>query len=662
MVTLAALPLILAILSTLALWREHEIADARSTAVLVARRFASTYDQEIGAARGTLYRIARAAQGADADDRLTAAFTAVQRERPWYLAVGAFTPAGHLVSTGPLRVGADLAQRPVFRRALETGRFTIGDREFDPAAKRVTVTFAMPAGRTPDVDGRLVFAVMDLALVQELAAAETLLPRGTAVTIFDAAGTIVARWPEAAAWVGRSIPQDPVVRAALERPDEGALEATSVDGVARLLAFVPLRPFDGSPELFLSVGIPRAAATARADALMLTHAGTFGALFLLAVTVAGVTGRRFAKVHEAMAADLDHARARLGELETARAQADGPERDAARRAVEKLWPVIEQTADSVLISDRDGVIEYVNPAFEAMSGYTRDEAIGRTPNILRSGVQSQRFYETMWNTILSGRTFRTTIKNRRKDGTVYDQDEIITPIRDASGTITHFVSTGRDVTQRNRTQEALRRLNHQLEMEATRIAGTLHDEAGQFLASAHITLADVARDVDAVTASRLTSVRRHLEQVEERLRHVAHEMHPRVVEDLGLRDAVTFFSESFARRTGIRVTVESNVEKRYPLAIETLLYRVVQEGLTNASRHAQAKNVVVALKGCEETICCSIRDDGVGFDPAPASARMDGGLGLPVMRDRLEAVGGDLTVESARGKGTVLRATVPVEE
>ena len=330
--------------------------------------------------------------------------------------------------------------------------------------------------------------------------------------------------------------------------------------------------------------------------------------------------------------------------------------------VDKLWLAIEQTADSVVITDREGVIEYVNPAFEEMSGYTRDEAIGRTPRILRSGLQAQRFYETLWNTILAGRTFRSTMTNRRRDGTLYDEDQTITPIRDGSGMVTHFVSTGRDITQRNRTQEALRRMNHRFESEATRIASTLHDEAGQFLAAVHITLADVARDVDPAVRERLNEARKHLDLVEARLREVSHEIHPRVVEDLGLRDAVTFLADSFARRTGVKVNVASTLEGRSPLPVETLLYRFVQEGLTNVGRHARATRAVVTLDSNEKTITCSIQDDGIGFDPAALQGRTECGLGLRVMQDRLDAVGGSLTVVSVPGQRTELRACVPVED
>jgi two-component system, NarL family, sensor histidine kinase NreB len=329
-------------------------------------------------------------------------------------------------------------------------------------------------------------------------------------------------------------------------------------------------------------------------------------------------------------------------------------------ALGKLSLAIEQTADSVLITDHQGIIEYVNPAFEAMTGYTRDQAIGQTPRLLRSGVQTHEFYDRLWNTILSGRTFRSIMTNRRQDGTLYDEDQTITPIRNASGVITHFVSTGRDITQRKRTQEALRRLNQQLEVEAARIAGILHDEAGQFLTSAHITLAQVCEDVSPEIRERLITVRSHLDRIEERLRHISHEIHPRAVEDLGLRDAVEFMVEAFARRTGIDVTVNASIEARYPLPIETLLYRCVQEGLTNISRHARATSVVVRLSGDAAAVSCSVRDNGAGFDPTTLGSASRGSLGLRLMQDRLEAVGGTLEIISAAGKGTELRAFVPV--
>jgi len=343
-------------------------------------------------------------------------------------------------------------------------------------------------------------------------------------------------------------------------------------------------------------------------------------------------------------------------------QTEAADRRRAEHALEKLSLAIEQTADSVMVTDRQGAIEYVNPAFEAMTGYTRAEAIGHTPRLLSSGVQTQRFYETLWSTILRGESIRVVVTNRTKDGRLYDEDQTITPLRDKAGTITHFVSTGRDITQRRRTQEALRRLNQQLEDEAARIAGVLHDEAGQFLTSAHLMLADIARDVEPPVRDRLKDVRGALDQVEAQLRRLSHEIHPRVVEDLGVNEAVRFVAGAFTRRTGIPIAVDGSIDGRHSRTIDTLVYRLVQEGLTNMGRHAHPTAGWIALRAEPAAIRCSIRDDGYGFDVgAIMGSRGESGLGLRLIQDRLESVGGTLAIISAPGRGTELRAAIPLE-
>jgi PAS domain S-box-containing protein len=342
-------------------------------------------------------------------------------------------------------------------------------------------------------------------------------------------------------------------------------------------------------------------------------------------------------------------------------QEPDPEGQAAQRLQLALMSrAIEQTADSVYITDRNGIILYVNPAFQQLTGFTASEAVGATPRIFKSGRHDVRYYANLWNTILSGRTHRFIVTNKSKDGRLYDEDQTITPIRDEFGNITHFVATGRDITSRKRAIEALRRLNNQLELESGRIAGVLHDEAGQFLTFAHITLADIARDVPPEIQARLQDVRRHLEQVEGDLRRVSHELHPSIIDDLGLLEAIRFHADSFARRTGIRVTVDAELEQPCPRAIQTVLYRLVQEALTNMGKHADATSASITLKSEAPLICCTIRDNGVGFDVAAMPAKSNGrGLGLKLIQDRLEAFGGSLQIISGPGQGTELRTTIP---
>jgi len=121
----------------------------------------------------------------------------------------------------------------------------------------------------------------------------------------------------------------------------------------------------------------------------------------------------------------------------------------------KLSSAVEQTADPVIITDREGLIEYVNPAFERITGFRRDEAIGCKPNIVKSGIHDQEFYKRLWDTITRGEAFRETLVNRRKDGKLFYEEKSITPVRDEKGEIAHFVSSGKDVTERKRAETAL---------------------------------------------------------------------------------------------------------------------------------------------------------------------------------------------------------------
>jgi diguanylate cyclase (GGDEF)-like protein/PAS domain S-box-containing protein len=134
---------------------------------------------------------------------------------------------------------------------------------------------------------------------------------------------------------------------------------------------------------------------------------------------------------------------------------DITDRKQTEEAMRKLSSALEQTADSVLITDRQGVIEYVNPAFERTTGYRREEALGQTPRLVKSGKQGPGFYAKLWETILAGETFSDVFINRRKDGHLYYEEKTVTPLKDAGGKVTHFISTGKDVTERIQTQERL---------------------------------------------------------------------------------------------------------------------------------------------------------------------------------------------------------------
>ena len=133
-------------------------------------------------------------------------------------------------------------------------------------------------------------------------------------------------------------------------------------------------------------------------------------------------------------------------------------RTAHRRNLAPLESVAGRSADAIVITDARGVIEFVNPAFEAMTGFTRSEAVGLTPAIVRSGQHGVDFYSNLWTTICAGAVFRGVFCNRRKNGELFREDEVIVPFADDSGKITHFVSVGRDASTRVRNID---RLMHQ---------------------------------------------------------------------------------------------------------------------------------------------------------------------------------------------------------
>lgn len=189
------------------------------------------------------------------------------------------------------------------------------------------------------------------------------------------------------------------------------------------------------------------------------------------------------------------------------------------------------------------------------------------------------------------------------------------------------------------------------EEEARRIAHELHDEAGQILAALHITLDELVREVPGQQGS-FRRLHEELDRVEAQLRRLSRELRPTVLDDLGLAPALEWLAQGVTERTGVAVEVDVP-ERRWPADVETALYRIVQEALSNAARHAQARRITVQVREEDAGIRAVVRDDGQGFDVAAALARRgDRGLGLIGMRERAEALGGAVEVRSEPRRGT----------
>jgi len=153
---------------------------------------------------------------------------------------------------------------------------------------------------------------------------------------------------------------------------------------------------------------------------------------------------------------------------------DITDRKGVEQQLKRLGAAVESAGETIVVTDQEGAIIYVNPTFEETTGYSRQEAIGKTPNILKSGEQNEVFYKDMWSTILQGRVWRGRFTNKKKDGILYEATATISPIRDEVGRITNYVMVARDVTSEIMLQKQLVQAQ-KMEAVGTLAGGMAHD-------------------------------------------------------------------------------------------------------------------------------------------------------------------------------------------
>jgi two-component system sensor histidine kinase UhpB len=203
------------------------------------------------------------------------------------------------------------------------------------------------------------------------------------------------------------------------------------------------------------------------------------------------------------------------------------------------------------------------------------------------------------------------------------------------------------------------------ETERHSLARELHDEVGQNLTALAINLSILRSKLPAESAAnlgaRLDDSQVLVEETIRRIRDVMAELRPPLLDDYGLLAALRWYAQRFSERTGIPTLTEGeDLTPRLPLAIETTLFRIAQEALTNVTKHARASQVTVTLEAVGGEICLTIADNGTGFDPSSLHRTVERpGYGLMSMQERTNAVGGRFRVESTPEKGTRLIVEVP---
>jgi PAS domain S-box-containing protein len=541
-------------------------------------------------------------------------------------------------------------------------------------------------------------------------------PRGTSITLLDDRGAILAREPDASRWVGQSAVASTLFRDIIARHDHGTIEGKDLDGEPKQIAHRILRGL--ARPVHLVVAVPPASVVeeeneiVREGLILEIAVATLGlalawigaSLFILrpARTLVHATRRLAAgdlgartglvrgsgELHELSRAFDDMAtvlETRHHEAERAReALAAGREQleervrsrtadlVSANEALKKLSSAVMQAADSIIITDRDGIIEYVNPAFERLTGYAATEALGRTPRIVKSGAHDTAFYEDLWRQISAGAVFHGVLVNRTKAGTLYHEEKTITPIRDEHGTITHYVSAGRDITDRKQAEEELEKSRAALrvlaahltsvrEEERSRIARDVHDDLGQLLAVLKLELRRL--DEGPVDGAQLTRHVTEMTELIDRMMVSVHriqtELRPPVLDVLGLVAAIDWQARQFEAQSGIPCRFVTNTEHlRVASDTSTAIFRIVQEALANVSRHANAHAVEIRLQRYPDSLAVTVRDDGRGIAETELDERHS--IGIAGMRERARLLGGRLTLTGRPGAGTTVMLEVPL--
>jgi signal transduction histidine kinase len=210
-----------------------------------------------------------------------------------------------------------------------------------------------------------------------------------------------------------------------------------------------------------------------------------------------------------------------------------------------------------------------------------------------------------------------------------------------------------------------RRVLSTQEEERKRISRELHDVIAQVLTGIHVQLANLSLAATATTKEMnhlLARAQRLVEKSVDSMHRFACELRPAVLDDLGLVPALQSFLKTFMKETGVRakMTVSAGMKGLSP-ALRTALFRVAQEALTNVARHAQASSVEVSILKRASSVCMLVKDDGKSFDyERTRRTKRRTHLGLLGMRERIEMVGGEFTVDSATGKGTTIKALIPL--
>ena len=349
------------------------------------------------------------------------------------------------------------------------------------------------------------------------------------------------------------------------------------------------------------------------------------------------------------------------------------EMDAVIRESEKRYRLLaENVTDVIWVTDMNWRRTYLSPSASRLRGMPVDDDLGQpighvlTPGSYEAGMKAfkkQLALEKKRNKD-PHRSWTMQLEVRRKDGSTVWTEDRMTFLRDENGEAIGILGVTRDITERKHAEDALRALSCRLvevqETERRHIARELHDYIGQELTGLKFLLEMTSRLPAHSLRGKLNEALASISELVERVQDLSLDLRPAMLDDLGLVPALLWHFERYQSQTGVRVTFSHRgLQRRLGPEIETAVYRIVQEALTNVARHAGIKETSVRLVANRGSLSVYIEDHGVGFDVEKA---MDGGTssGLTGMHERAVLLGGHLKVNSSPGGGTRVVARLPL--
>ena len=349
--------------------------------------------------------------------------------------------------------------------------------------------------------------------------------------------------------------------------------------------------------------------------------------------------------------------------------AQARQQEEIRRAKEEWEQTFDAVSDPILLMDEHFRIKHANKSASALLGLELKDLLDKRCYEVLHGLAGPHPACPYRRLFTTGKAERSDIAETRLGRTF---DAAASPFFDASGNVRGCVHVLRDITERKRAEESLRQLSTELlraqDDERRRIARELHDSTGQHLAALGMNLAWVkekAGCLDSQTNAILEESFEIVKRCTQEIRDFSYLLHPPTLDEYGLASAIRWYVESFARRSGIRVTLELPEDlRRLAHGEEIALFRVVQECLTNVHRHSGSPTARIRIMQDRKSLSLEVADEGHGFQTVRSETTDAGpwmGLGLLGMRERMSSLGGHLEIESD-GHGTTVRAQLPLEE